>query len=258
MAKANDNSGEKTASADLGRLDDAVAKAGPADANPLMSSFAAATAIGFHFASQMAGAMLGSFQGALDATTKLARTLEDERKAAASKAPEPANEGAPEATGPTAAPIMPAAVAELPVKDVEPKAKPQKAAAAKAKPAAPKKVVADESKAEKNLTKVAPAPKAKATNEKRASVEVSAVVEQKPAKAATRKKAGKPDDLKRISGIGPKVEQVLNGMGVTRFADIAAWTADDIAKFDTELGFSGRIERDDWVGQAKALAGGKA
>ncbi|SMD06046.1 hypothetical protein [Rhizobium sp. RU36D] len=231
MAKANDNSEEKTAAADLGRVDEAAANTGPADANPLMSSFAAASAIGFHFASQMAGAMLGSFQGALEATTKLARTLEEERKASASKAPEPADEGAPQASGPTAAPVMPAA----------------------AKP-----VVADAPKWEKTVAKAAATPKAKAKNEKAASTEVSAAVDPKPAKATTRKKAGKADDLKRISGIGPKVEQVLNGMGVTRFADIAAWTVDDIAKFDTELGFSGRIERDDWVGQAKALVGGKA
>jgi NADH-quinone oxidoreductase subunit E len=65
------------------------------------------------------------------------------------------------------------------------------------------------------------------------------------------------DDLKRISGVGPKLVQVLNSMGIQTFAQIAAWTADDIAKVDDQLKFGGRILRDDWVGQARALAGGK-
>lgn len=258
MAKANDNSDEKTAAADLGRVDDAVADASSTAANPLMSSFAAATAIGFHFASQMAGAMLGSFQGALDATTKLARTLEEERKAAATKSPEPAEEVAPQVTPAEAPPVVPAPAVETPLKDVDAKAKSQKPAAPKVKTTAAKPVVAEEPVTEEKPAKTAAAPRGKAKAEKADVVEVPAAVDQKPAKATTRKKVSKADDLKRISGIGPKVEQVLNGLGVTRYAEIAAWTADDIARFDTALGFAGRIGRDDWVGQAKALMGGKA
>lgn len=63
------------------------------------------------------------------------------------------------------------------------------------------------------------------------------------------------DDLKRISGIGPKLEQVLNARGIRRFADIAALNEAEVAQLDKELGFDGRILRDDWVGQAKALKG---
>jgi NADH-quinone oxidoreductase subunit E len=63
------------------------------------------------------------------------------------------------------------------------------------------------------------------------------------------------DDLKRISGVGPKLVQVLNSMGIHSFAQIAAWTAEDIARVDDQLKFGGRILRDDWVGQASALAG---
>ncbi|KOF22224.1 NADH:ubiquinone oxidoreductase [Ensifer adhaerens] len=86
--------------------------------------------------------------------------------------------------------------------------------------------------------------------------------EKKPAEpakapAASKAKARAPDDLKRISGIGPKLEQVLNGKGILRFADIAAWSDADVARFDDELGFGGRILRDDWVKQAKALKGAK-
>ncbi|MDK1489184.1 NADH:ubiquinone oxidoreductase [Sinorhizobium sp. 7-81] len=73
-----------------------------------------------------------------------------------------------------------------------------------------------------------------------------------PAKASRQVAA---DDLKRISGIGPKLEQVLNARGIRRFADIAGWSEADVARLDKELGFDGRILRDDWVGQAKALKG---
>ncbi|MGO6900467.1 5' DNA nuclease, partial [Rhizobium ruizarguesonis] len=65
----------------------------------------------------------------------------------------------------------------------------------------------------------------------------------------------KADDLKLIAGIGPKLEQVLNAKGIRSFAEIAAWTDEEIARLDAELGFNGRIGRDDWAGQAKVLAG---
>lgn len=65
-----------------------------------------------------------------------------------------------------------------------------------------------------------------------------------------------PDDLKMISGIGPKLEQVLNAKGVWTFAQIAAWTAPEVAWVDDSLALRGRIERDDWLAQAAALARG--
>jgi NADH-quinone oxidoreductase subunit E len=73
-----------------------------------------------------------------------------------------------------------------------------------------------------------------------------------PTKPAARAK--KADDLKLIAGIGPKLEQVLNAKGIRTFAEIAAWTDAEIAKLDAELGFNGRVVRDDWTGQAKALS----
>ncbi|MBU1175420.1 MAG: NADH-quinone oxidoreductase subunit NuoE [Alphaproteobacteria bacterium] len=69
---------------------------------------------------------------------------------------------------------------------------------------------------------------------------------------------GAPDDLKLISGVGPVLEQKLNAFGVTRFAQIAAFKKADIEKLDEGLNFRGRITRDDWVKQAKALAKGGA
>ncbi len=68
------------------------------------------------------------------------------------------------------------------------------------------------------------------------------------------KPQGKADDLKLISGVGPKLEGTLNKLGFWHFEQIARWTKKDIAIVDDELSFKGRIERDEWVKQAKALA----
>lgn len=66
--------------------------------------------------------------------------------------------------------------------------------------------------------------------------------------------AGDGDDLKKISGVGPALEKKLNDLGITTFEQVANFTADDIEKVDDALSFKGRIERDDWVSQARALA----
>jgi predicted flap endonuclease-1-like 5' DNA nuclease len=62
------------------------------------------------------------------------------------------------------------------------------------------------------------------------------------------------DDLTQIKGLGPKAAAKLSENGVTSLAQIANWTADDIARMDDMINGRGRIERDDWVGQAKALS----
>ena len=62
------------------------------------------------------------------------------------------------------------------------------------------------------------------------------------------------DDLKRISGVGPKLEATLNEMGFWHFDQIAKWGASEIAWVDSRLKFKGRIERDDWMAQVAALA----
>jgi NADH-quinone oxidoreductase subunit E len=67
-------------------------------------------------------------------------------------------------------------------------------------------------------------------------------------------KPEQPDDLKLISGIGPKLEQVLNGLGVWTYGQIASWAREEIAWVDDYLSFKGRIGRDDWIGQAAKLA----
>ncbi len=74
--------------------------------------------------------------------------------------------------------------------------------------------------------------------------------------AAQTADASEPDDLKRISGVGPALERKLNDAGVTRFAQIAAWSDDDVELMDDLLSFRGRITRDNWIEQAKILAAG--
>ncbi|UYO00304.1 MAG: NADH-quinone oxidoreductase subunit E [Devosia sp.] len=69
---------------------------------------------------------------------------------------------------------------------------------------------------------------------------------------------GAADDLKLISGVGPVIEGKLNALGITQYAQIAKFKKADIARVDEVLNFRGRIERDDWVKQAKALAKGGA
>lgn len=105
-----------------------------------------------------------------------------------------------------------------------------------------------------NVKRVASA--AKKAAPKKTTVKKTAA---KPAKASAgparlKKADGKADDLKLISGVGPKLEKTLNGLGFWHFSQIAKWTKKDIAIVDDELSFKGRIERDDWVIQAKQLA----
>ena len=69
-------------------------------------------------------------------------------------------------------------------------------------------------------------------------------------KAAPKAEAG-ADDLKELSGVGPALEKKLHAAGVTSFAQVAAWTEEDIAAMNEKLSFKGRIEREGWVEQAK-------
>jgi NADH-quinone oxidoreductase subunit E len=68
-------------------------------------------------------------------------------------------------------------------------------------------------------------------------------------------RAGRANDLKRISGIGPKLEMVLNDLGIYHFDQIAGWSRAEIDWIDEYLQFKGRVDRDKWIGQAKKLAG---
>lgn len=119
----------------------------------------------------------------------------------------------------------------------------KKAEAAAARASQPKKAAA------KPAAKKAAPKAAKPAAEKAAA----------PKKAAPKKAAAKTDgadDLTRISGVGPVIVGKLHDLGVTTFAQIAAWTKADIADMDEKLNFKGRIDRDDWLQQAKEFAKG--
>lgn len=97
----------------------------------------------------------------------------------------------------------------------------------------------------KAAAKKAPAKKAEAPKKEAAK------------KAAPKaKKAEGGDDLSKISGVGPVIVGKLEKLGITTFQQIADFTADDIARIDGELNFKGRIERDNWVSQAKEFLKG--
>jgi large subunit ribosomal protein L21 len=93
-----------------------------------------------------------------------------------------------------------------------------------------------------------------------AALAVAAAVAPKAAKAkASAPAAGGMDtsNLSLIAGIGPTIEKKLRAAGVQTWNEIAAWTADDVAKWDAELALRGRATREEWVEQAKELLAGK-
>jgi large subunit ribosomal protein L21 len=118
------------------------------------------------------------------------------------------------------------------------------------------------------ITEILTGGKAPAKAAKKAAPAKAEKEEKAPAKAKAKKAdaevaalfdapAGDKDDLKKISGVGPVLEGKLNALGITTFAQVAAFSAEDIAKVDDALNFKGRIERDNWLEQAAALAAEK-
>jgi NADH-quinone oxidoreductase subunit E len=98
-------------------------------------------------------------------------------------------------------------------------------------------------------------------------VKAATAVEQKVAKPALDdpnrpagvEKPAIPDDLKMISGVGPKIEGTLHELGIFTYAQVASWKQAEREWVDGYLNFKGRIDREDWVKQADALArGGEA
>jgi predicted flap endonuclease-1-like 5' DNA nuclease len=90
-----------------------------------------------------------------------------------------------------------------------------------------------------------------------ALIDAPAKGETSPASAPVPTAPPGGDDLTRIKGLGPKITALLGTLGVTSFAQIAAWDEAEIDRIDSQLGdFAGRIRRDNWVEQAKFLATG--
>lgn len=77
----------------------------------------------------------------------------------------------------------------------------------------------------------------------------------KAEKAAPAAQEGADDDLTQLGGVGPVMAEKLHKAGATSLSQIAGWSEEDVARIDEELDFKGRIQRDDWVGQARKLTG---
>ena len=118
---------------------------------------------------------------------------------------------------------------------------------------------AEEAEAAEVTARAAEAERAQAAGEKDydGHGEVEGAFEGTRPEALEGPRDGVADDLKRIKGVGPKMEQLCNTLGFYHFDQIAGWTPDEVAWVDANLeGFKGRVTRDDWVAQAKLLAAG--
>ncbi len=101
-----------------------------------------------------------------------------------------------------------------------------------------------------------PAPKRVKETKKPAPKPAVATGVAKAPKKLKAAKGGKADDLQRISGVGPKLEKTLHGLGFYHFDQVAGWTPDEVQWVDENLRFKGRIDREEWIPQAKLLAAG--
>ena len=249
--------------------------------SPLMvyplGAAAAATAIGFGIAGQMTGMMMGAMQAAMQSQSAVLGAKPDLSWIVPTLAEDlPPEEDEAEVVE-DAQPVARTMSAD--VVALKPAAKPAQAEAkAKATAAKPAKAKTAGAKAQKAASQVQPksvaaVEKLKSDAELAAAVagEATMVAEAAPKteaapvlepedfrRPAEIEKPETPDDLKLISGVGPKLEQVLNGLGIWTFAQIAAWQPEEAAWVDDYLQFSGRIGRDNWISQAGALAKGGA
>jgi large subunit ribosomal protein L21 len=96
-------------------------------------------------------------------------------------------------------------------------------------------------------------PSGKAKAAKPAAVADAAPKVASPKAAA----AASGDDISLIGGIGPKIHKALTEMGITTFAQIAAWTPADVERIEADIKQKGRVAREDWIEQAKELMAGK-
>lgn len=104
--------------------------------------------------------------------------------------------------------------------------------------------------------KASKAPAKKAAKPAAKPAAAVAEVDEKAPETLGAARDGGADDLKKIKGVGPKLEETLNALGFYHYDQIAKWTEAEIAWVDNRLKFKGRIERDGWIDQARTLAEG--
>ena len=209
-------------------MPDDIAHAANMLAHPL-GGFAAMSALGVAFASHAFGVWMGALSGAAEVSQRLLLSAADELAGASGNL--------------TDASKAPAVKARARARSVIEKAQ-----------TFAREIEETEVETGKPTTKGSDSAVKSASAARRA---VTAPVELMPEdfrQPRSMERPAAPDDLKAISGIGPKLEKVLNGLGIWTFAQIAGWSAEEVAWVDDYLGFKGRIGRDDWLGQAAALA----
>jgi NADH-quinone oxidoreductase subunit E len=218
-------------------------------ANPA-AGVMALSALGFGLASQAFGLWAGAVTGAAQASQRLLSPVSPREQASELEAAKPMMPPTREKPALKVVaknePVNPA-----PTASVEPvAAKPTNPVA---EPAKPSPIVAEQGLAAK-VDPIAPAKPTKSVAAAPAKADAALQPEDFHKPHAIERPAA-PDDLKAISGIGPKLEKVLNDLGVWTYAQIAAWQKREVAWLDDYLGFKGRIDRDGWIAQARGLSG---
>lgn len=208
--------------------------------HPIAAS-AAVTAVGLGMASHMSGLFLGALEGTIGMSRRLGLPIAD------GVAEMAFGSAASDASGADVVPTRPAGPGR-------PAAMAFKTSPGKTSPVASGAVAELKSAAEAAADAVAESADASvAAAGKTAADGLQPEAFRRPRDMA---KPAKPDDLKLISGIGPKLEQVLNGLGIWTFAQIEALDAAEAAWLDDYLQFRGRIERDGWQRQAASFVKG--
>ena len=213
------------------------------------AGIAALTALGFGFAGQAFGMWAGAVAGAAEASQRLFTPLllDTDERPAIGQAPASVTAFA------RPKPLLKVVAKTEPAPPVVVKAEPAAKTVVEAEPAAKaepaKRVVAKVAPARKPVA--APAAEAVPVAAKTAAPDLMPEDFHKPRAV---KRPAAPDDLKAISGIGPKLEKVLNELGIWTYAQVAGWGKEEVAWVDDYLSFSGRIGRDKWIEQAAALA----
>lgn len=248
------------------RLPKEMASAANLMAHPAAGAMAL-SALGFGLASQAVGSWFGAMSAAAEVSQRFWQPVIDDlaEQAKPFAAPPAGVSAQPRATAAgaagTALPKTPTKIVkrdatarpdEAIVPFERPKAVAAGASAATARPAAALAETVDVSPLKK-----ADAPDAELAGAQAAAVAPGAETPRQPTALA---RPEVPGDLKAISGVGPKLEKVLNDLGIWTYAQIAAWTPGEIAWVEDFMGFKGRIGRDGWIAQAvmlgKAAGGG--
>ncbi|GLS28506.1 Predicted 5' DNA nuclease, flap endonuclease-1-like, helix-3-turn-helix (H3TH) domain [Mesorhizobium albiziae] len=234
-----------------------------------VASVAAVSALGLGVASQVFGVWMGTVAGAVEVSQRMfqpfldeatADDFRDRTKTPAKRARDAADTLIAEAKTVTRDAVETVAkAAEASVSDVEKAGTPEVVAKVDAPEVAAKPVKEPKIPAAPIAKSVSQAPQTieKIAEEPAAQVSVEAAADLMPEdfrQPQAVEKPRKPDDLKLISGVGPKLETVLNGLGIWTYGQVAALSREETAWLDDYLGFKGRIGRDGWIEQATALA----